>query len=75
MALSRNGLDERQRIIGAKGKRPVLRNLGKAAFEHFRRTREVIDLVGVNRRKSSPPRKAAPDALRERLRRSPTTTR
>lgn len=46
VALARNGLDERHRIIGAKGKRPVLRNLDEAAIEHFRRTREVIDLVG-----------------------------
>ena len=48
VALAQNGIDERQRIIGAKGKRPVLRNLGIAAVEHFRRTREVIDLVGVS---------------------------
>lgn len=48
VALAQNGLDERLRIIGAKGKRPVLRNLGLAAVEHFRGTREVIDLVGVS---------------------------
>ena len=30
VALARNGLDERQRIVGAKGKRPVLRNVGVA---------------------------------------------
>jgi tetrahydromethanopterin S-methyltransferase subunit A len=47
VALSRDGIDERQRIIGPKGKRPVLRNLGSAAVEHFRRTREVMDLVGL----------------------------
>ena len=48
VALAQSGIDERQRIIGAKGKRPVLRNLGIAAVEYFRRTREVIDLVGVS---------------------------
>lgn len=48
VALAQNGIDERQRIIGAKGKRPVLRNIGAAAVEHFRRTREVIDLVGIS---------------------------
>ena len=48
VALAQSGIDERQRIIGAKGKRPVLRNLGIAAVEHFRGTREVIDLVGVS---------------------------
>ena len=47
VAFSRNGIDERQRIIGANGRRPVLRNLGSTAVEHFRCTREVIDLVGV----------------------------
>lgn len=36
VALAQNGIDERQRIIRAKGKRPVLRNLGAAAVEHFR---------------------------------------
>ena len=47
VALAQNGVDDRQRIIGAKGKRPVLRNLSIAAIEHFRSTREVIDLIGV----------------------------
>ena len=47
VALSQNGVDDRQRIIGAKGKRPVLRNLSIAAIEHFRSAREVIDLIGV----------------------------
>jgi tetrahydromethanopterin S-methyltransferase subunit A len=44
--LGKNGADVHQRIIGASGKRPVLRNLGIAAIEHFRGTREVIDLIG-----------------------------
>ena len=48
VALAQSGIDERQRIIGAKGKRPMLRNLGIAAIEHFRSTREVIDLIGVS---------------------------
>lgn len=48
VALAQSGIDERQRIIGAKGKRPVLRNLGTTAIGHFRATREVIDLIGVS---------------------------
>ena len=48
VALAQNGMDERQRIVGAKGKRPVLKNLTIAAVDHFRRTREVIDLIGVS---------------------------
>jgi len=40
--------DERQRIVGAKGKRPVLRNLTIAAVERFRRAKEVVNLVGMS---------------------------
>ena len=47
VALAESGMDEYQRIVGAKGKRPILRNLGSGAVEYFRDTREVIDLVGV----------------------------
>jgi tetrahydromethanopterin S-methyltransferase subunit A len=46
VALARSGVDERMRIIGAAGKRPVLRNLTREAIEHFRRTVEVLDLAG-----------------------------
>ena len=46
VALAENGLDERNRIIGARGKRPVMRNVSRDAVEHFRQTVEVIDLVG-----------------------------
>lgn len=48
VALSRDGVNANRRIINAKGKRPVLRNLDPAAVDHFRRTVEVIDLVGVS---------------------------
>ncbi len=47
-ALAQNGLNEHQRIVGAKGKRPILRNIAIAVVEDFRRTREVVDLVGVS---------------------------
>lgn len=47
VALARHGLDERSRIVGARGKRPVIRNLSREAVEHFRQTVEVIDLVGA----------------------------
>ncbi|HWT79065.1 MAG TPA: DUF4346 domain-containing protein, partial [Candidatus Methylomirabilis sp.] len=46
LALSRSGIDERFRIIGAAGKRPVLRNISPEAVKHFRRTVEVVDLIG-----------------------------
>lgn len=46
LSLSRSGIDERGRIVGAKGKRPVLRNVAGKAVEHFRQTVEVVDMVG-----------------------------
>ena len=48
VALARDGLNASRRILNAKGKRPVLRNLEPAAVDHFRRTIEVIDLIGVS---------------------------
>ncbi len=48
LALARGGVDEEMRIIGAPGKRPVLRNVSRSAVEHFRRAVEVVDLVGVS---------------------------
>ena len=48
VALARNGVNDDRRIIDAKGKRPVLRNLEPAAVEHFRKTVEVIDLIGTS---------------------------
>ena len=49
VALAHNGLDERSRIIGARGKRPFIRNVSRDAVEYFRDTVEVIDLVGESR--------------------------
>ncbi|MBI4024867.1 MAG: DUF4346 domain-containing protein [Verrucomicrobia bacterium] len=46
IALVRSGVDERMRIIGAQGKRPVLRNVSREAIEHFRRTVEIVDMIG-----------------------------
>ncbi len=46
IALMRSGVDERGRIVGAPGKRPVLRNISPEAVEHFRRTVEVVNLIG-----------------------------
>jgi tetrahydromethanopterin S-methyltransferase subunit A len=46
LALFQNGLDERGRIVGAKGKRPVIRNVPPDASEAFRKQVEAVDLVG-----------------------------
>lgn len=48
VSLARHGVDERKKIIGARGKRPRLQNLSVEAIEHFRRNVEVIDLVGLS---------------------------
>lgn len=47
-ALASGGLDERGRIVGARGKRPLLRNVAREAVEHFLQTVEVVDLVGTS---------------------------
>jgi tetrahydromethanopterin S-methyltransferase subunit A len=44
--LARSGVDEGMRIVGAPGKRPVLRNIRREAVEYFRQTVEVVDLIG-----------------------------
>ena len=44
-----NGTDERSRIIGAQGKRPVLRNLTADELAAFRRNIELIELRGEER--------------------------
>ena len=46
VALARMGVDEHGRIRDAAGKRPILRNLSGDTVEHFRRTVEVVDLLG-----------------------------
>jgi tetrahydromethanopterin S-methyltransferase subunit A len=46
VALACGGLDERGRIIGAMGRRPILKNTSPEAVAYFRRTVEVVDLIG-----------------------------
>lgn len=45
LALSENGVDEKGRVIGSKGKRPILRNVTKMEIEAFRRQIQVINLI------------------------------
>jgi tetrahydromethanopterin S-methyltransferase subunit A len=47
VALAGSGVDADMRILGAHGKRPRLRNLATRAVDHFRRTVEVIDRIGL----------------------------
>ncbi|MBM4288358.1 MAG: DUF4346 domain-containing protein [Deltaproteobacteria bacterium] len=46
VALARQGTDDRQRIVDAKGRRPILKNLSPPAVARFREVVEVIDLIG-----------------------------
>lgn len=46
VALMANGVDaDTHRIVGAEGKRPLLKNLTPEAIAHFRNTVTVVDLV------------------------------
>lgn len=47
VALGRSGTDAEMKIVGATGRRPYLRNLTREAVEHFRRTVEIVDRIGV----------------------------
>lgn len=46
--LACSGIDSKGRIIGAKGKRPIIRNVSPEAVEYFRKSVDVVDLVGVS---------------------------
>ncbi len=46
-ALWANGIDDAGRIVGARGKRPVLKNVTRVEVEAFRRQVELVDLAGL----------------------------
>ncbi len=46
VALAQQGIDERRRIVAARGRRPVLKNLSPKAVSHFRQMVAVVDLIG-----------------------------
>ncbi len=46
IALSQNGVDEKGRVIGSPGKRPVLRNVTPEEIAEFRKQVQLIDLIG-----------------------------
>jgi tetrahydromethanopterin S-methyltransferase subunit A len=48
LALSQNGVDEKGRVIGSKGKHPVLKNVTPAEIEAFRKQIQPIDLIGCD---------------------------
>lgn len=47
LALAASGVDDGMRIVGAPGKRPVLKNVSLAVVEHFRSQVELVDLIGT----------------------------
>ena len=46
VALAADGLDYEGRIVGARGKRPYIKNIDRVTVERFRRAITVVDLVG-----------------------------
>ena len=69
LALLRNGIDERKRIIGTSAQTPYLFNIPAESIERFRRQITVLDLIDEGR----------PDVIREAVRacyqEQPTTFR
>ena len=48
-SLLANGVDERGRIVGARGKRPVLKNVRRNQVDAFRNQVEAVELIGEDR--------------------------
>jgi tetrahydromethanopterin S-methyltransferase subunit A len=48
LALSQNGVDDKLRVIGSRGKRPVLRNVTREEIEAFRQQVQVVDMIGCD---------------------------
>jgi tetrahydromethanopterin S-methyltransferase subunit A len=46
LSLAANGIDENGRILGARGKRPVIKNLDRDLVEAFRRQVTMVSLIG-----------------------------
>lgn len=46
LALKENGIDEGGRVIGAPGKRPILRNVTGEEVRAFQQQVEVVDMIG-----------------------------
>lgn len=47
LALHKNGIDEKGRIIGSKGAIPFIQNLSHEAIERFNRQMELVDRIGL----------------------------
>ena len=45
-SLFANGLDEKQRIVGAKGKRPFLKNVSQEHIDVFKKQVQLVSMIG-----------------------------
>ena len=48
LSLFQNGIDPSRKIIGASGKRPILKNVSPEEIDQFRKQIEVVDLIGCS---------------------------
>lgn len=48
MALWKNGIDEKNRIVGAKGAFPYVENVPREAIARFQKQVEIVDMIGVS---------------------------
>lgn len=46
VSLFENGIDRNGRILGAQGKRPILKNIAPALVEQFRNQVELVNMIG-----------------------------
>ena len=46
--LSKNGVDDKMRVIGSTGKKPILRNVSVEEISSFRNQVEVVDMIGCS---------------------------
>lgn len=49
LALGANGIDGAKRIVGARGRRPVLKNVAREDVEAFRARVTLVDAIGVTK--------------------------
>lgn len=46
LALAANGVNDKLRVVGSQGKRPVLRNVTRQEIEAFRQQVRIVDMIG-----------------------------
>lgn len=52
VSLMQHGVNEKMRIVGAQGKRPLLKNLSVEHVDAFRRQVELIDVIGESNKEA-----------------------